>query len=290
VLAGGGVENARLLLLSASKGFPTGLANRSGLVGKFFMSHASISVRGRAREKVYPHRIGFSTAMSRDFAFERERATRGAFLLEFLNSAGPTPEEIAIASGLAGEALSRHVREQFGHWLGIRVYCEQLPSRLNAVSLAPNVRDYFGSPAPHIHCGLGRYERKALDEARGVAGKILTAMGLDQIHGGGLTYAGHQMGTHRMGTDPATSVVDANLVCHDVPNLYLLGSGGFVTGSASPPTLTIVALAIRAAEHMAGRIAPPGQARRTATSGIASPCLDVYSSRGQPAVNPEFHA
>ena len=283
VLAGGAVENARLLLLSASRGFPTGLANRSGLVGKFFMSHASIDVRGWAREKVYPYRIGFSTAMSRQFAIERERATQGAFLLEFLNSAGPTPEQIAVASGLWGEALRRHVREQFGHWLGIRVYCEQLPSRVNAVSLAPNVRDYFGSPAPHIHCGLSRYERKALDEAKSIASKILTAMGLSQIRPSGLSYAGHQMGTHRMGTDPTTSVVDVNLKCHDVPNLYLVGSGCFVTSSASPPTLTIAALAIRAAEQMAAGLRSRGQAERPATPTAYGRREAVATAPGKPA-------
>jgi choline dehydrogenase-like flavoprotein len=54
-----------------------------------------------------------------------------------------------------------------------------------------------------------------------------------------------------MGTDPRTSVVDVNLRTHDVRNLYLMGSGCFVTASASPPTLTIVALAIRAARQIA---------------------------------------
>jgi choline dehydrogenase-like flavoprotein len=67
-----------------------------------------------------------------------------------------------------------------------------------------------------------------------------------------------------MGTDPQTSVVDPDLRAHDVPNLYLVGSGCFVTASASPPTLTIAALAIRAAEHIAGRLrsaspTPPGR-------------------------------
>ena len=57
-----------------------------------------------------------------------------------------------------------------------------------------------------------------------------------------------------MGPDPRASVVDANLRAHDVPNLYLVGSGCFVTASSSPPTLTIVALAIRAAEHIAARL------------------------------------
>ena len=92
VLAGGAVENARLLLLSSSRAFPVGLGNGSGLVGKYFMSHPSVDVIGRARDKVYPYRIGFSTAMSRQFAIDRDRSVRGAFLLEFLNSAGPTPE------------------------------------------------------------------------------------------------------------------------------------------------------------------------------------------------------
>lgn len=72
VLAGGAVENARLLLLSRSSAVPSGLANRSGLVGKFFMSHPSIDVIGRARDRVYPYRIGFSTAMSRRYAIERD--------------------------------------------------------------------------------------------------------------------------------------------------------------------------------------------------------------------------
>jgi choline dehydrogenase-like flavoprotein len=66
VLAGGAVENARLLLLSRSREFP--IANRSGLMGRYFMSHPSIEVLGRARDNVYPYRIGFSTAMSRRFA------------------------------------------------------------------------------------------------------------------------------------------------------------------------------------------------------------------------------
>ena len=263
VVAAGAVENARLLLLSSSREFPDGLANRSGLVGKFFMSHPSVDLTGRASEKVHPYRIGFSTAMSRQFAVEGNRAARGAFFLEFLNSAGPTPDQIAVASGQWGDALRQHVREEFGRRLGIRIYCEQLPERANAVSLNPRVRDYFGSPVPHLHYNVGRYELKALDEGKAVARKIFAAMGLTDISSGAISFAGHLIGTHRMGADPHTSVVDPNLRAHDVPNLYLVGSGCFVTASASPPTLTIAALAIRAAEHIATRLRsgsrlPPG--------------------------------
>ena len=258
VIAAGAVETARLLLLSTAPAFPDGLANRSGLVGKLFMSHPSLEVTGRASEKVYPYRIGFSTAMSRQFAVERGRATHGAFFLEFMNSAGPTPDQIAVASDQWGEALRKQVREEFGRRLGIRIYCEQLPDRANAVSLNTRVRDYYGNPAPHLQQNVGSYERQALDEAKEVVGKILAAMGLTDIRPSSLMFAAHQIGTHRMGADPGTSVVDANLRAHDVPNLYLVGSGCFVTASSSPPTLTIAALAIRAAEHIAVRLRSAG--------------------------------
>jgi choline dehydrogenase-like flavoprotein len=256
VVAAGAVETARLLLLSTSPDFPDGLANRSGLVGRFFMSHPSVDLTGRANEKVHPYRIGFSTAMSRQFAVERDRTARGAFFLEFLNSTGPTPVQVAEASGRWGEALRRYVREEFGRQLGIRVYCEQLPEHTNSVSLNPRVRDYFGNPVPHLSCSVGRYERTALDEAKVVAGRILGATGVSRPRASSLGFAAHQIGTHRMGADPHTSVVDANLRAHDLPNLYLVGSGCFVTASASPPTLTIAALAIRAAENIAAQLRP----------------------------------
>ncbi len=253
VLAAGAVENPRLLLLSASPDRPAGLANRSGLVGKLFMSHPSIDVIGRAKENVYPHRIGFSTAMSLQFAVEGDRSARGAFLLEFLNSAGPTPADLAATSRLTGELLRRHVQAEFGRWLGVRIYCEQLPDRANSVSLNPRVRDYFGNPAPHITYSVGRYEREALEEGRRVARRILETIGAADVRTTLLSPAGHQIGTHRMGIDPQTSVVDPTLRAHDVPNLYVVGSGCFVTATASPPTLTIAALAIRAAEHIAAQ-------------------------------------
>jgi choline dehydrogenase-like flavoprotein len=263
VVAAGAIETARLLLLSKSREFPDGLANRSGLVGKCFMSHPSLDVTGRASEKVYPYRIGFSTAMSRQFAVGRDRAGRAAFFLEFLNSAGPTPEQIAAASGQWGDALRQHVRAEFGRRLGVRIYCEQLPERANSVSLDPKVKDYFGNPAPHVHNTFGAYEQRALGEAQAAVGRIFAVLGLTDIRPGRLTFAAHQIGTHRMGTDPQASVVDPDLRAHDVPNLYLVGSGCFVTASSSPPTLTIAALAIRAANHISAQLRP---AARVASS------------------------
>ena len=113
------------------------------------------------------------------------------------------------------------------------------------------MKDYFGNPAPHITCNIGPHERATLAEGATVARRILEAKGASRLQSSDLSLAAHQIGTHRMGRDPHTSVVDSTLRAHDVPNLYLVGSGCLVTTSSSPPGLTTAALAIRASEHIA---------------------------------------
>ena len=177
-------------------------------------------------------------------------------------------------SGAWGKALGPRVRAEFGRTLGIRIYAEQLPDAANTVTLNSGVTDYFGNPVPHITYGIGDYERAALKEAEEMAVKVLATLGAEDIRSSPLGYAAHQLGTHRMGGDAASSVVNANLRAHDVANLYLVGGGVFVTVSSSPPTLTIAALAMRAADHIAevyrghqtARAAPrPGAPARLAT-------------------------
>jgi choline dehydrogenase-like flavoprotein len=256
VVAANGIETARLLLLSASRRAPAGLANTSGLVGKYFMSHPEIDVIGHVAFKVHPHRVGFSTAITRQFAANRERAKTGSFFFEFLNQSGLLPDRIALSSGKWGEDLREHVQREFGHTVSIRVYCEQLPDPDNTISLDQQVRDYFGNPVPLLTYSVGRYERETLRAGQAVATKILQRLGAEDIRSLSLAVGAHQLGTHRMGRDPDRSVVDANLRAHDLTNLYLVGGGCFVTASSAYPTLTIAALAIRAAEHIASLLRP----------------------------------
>lgn len=256
VVAAGAVETPRLLLLSACGDFPRGLANGSGLVGKGFMSHPVVDVTARMPDKVYPYRVGFSTAMADGFAAGRDRSKSGAFLLQMLNDAGPTPGQIAASCRKWGSPLREHVLREFGHTLGIRVFCEQLPDEGNNVSLDDAKADFFGNTVPRITYNIGPYERTALAEGKRVAAAILEVSGASAVQTSRMFTAAHQIGTHRMGDDPERSVVDPNLRCHDVPNLFLIGSGCFPTSSPFPPTLTIAALAIRAGRHiasMAGR-------------------------------------
>ena len=253
VLAAHAVESARLLLLSASPRHPRGLANSSGMVGRHLMEHPLWAVHGRLPSRTYPYRIGFHTRETHQFCARPDRDRVGAFRLAFPNQPGPRPEDIARESGAWGDALAKEVREEFGHVVSVHGFSEQLPDPRHTVTLDPEVVDGFGDPAPRLTWGLGAYDREAGRAAMTEAVRILEAAGADDItfpFGDGFTFCGHQIGTLRMGADPATSVVNSQLVCHDVPNLVVVGSGAFPTSSPLNPSLTIAALALRAATHI----------------------------------------
>jgi choline dehydrogenase-like flavoprotein len=89
-------------------------------------------------------------------------------------------------------------------------------------------------------------------EARKVHDRMFTALhAMITAHREEYEGAGHVMGTYRMGTDPKLSVVDPRLRSHDHPNLFLLGSGVFPSVGSANPTLTLAALALRAADTIA---------------------------------------
>ena len=253
VVACGGIETPRLLLLSASKHFPDGLANRSGLVGKYLMNHPIVQVSGRIEENVYPYRVGFESTESFQFYATSTRDEMGAFLMNMNNfgGVGGTPAEIVEASNLWGDELEREVRDEFGHYLSLSAGVDQLPDAENAVDLDPAETDYFGQPIPLVTYRFDDYTRRAMRKAAEVQTAILEAAGATAIASPRQWWPGHHMGTTRMGSDPATSVVDADLRTHDVPNLYLVTTGCFVTGGVANPTLTLSALALRLGDHLA---------------------------------------
>ncbi len=256
ILAAHAVESARLLLLSESSQFPDGLANSSGMVGKNFMEHPYVSVAGRLKEQVFPYRIGFGTAESHQFYATKDIDRIGSIKLEFANNSGPKPLDIALNSGNWGKPLEEEIRESFGRHVHINAELEQLPDENNSITLDPLVKDCFGNPAPRIKYSIGDYEKETAKSAVEIMEKIFDALEAVEItHGGkeaqkNFTLPFHHMGTCRMGNDPNRSVVDRNLKAHDVNNLFIVGSSVFVTGGAVQPSLTIAALAIRAAEYI----------------------------------------
>lgn len=271
VVACGAVESVRLLLLSESEQYPDGLANSSGVLGKQFMEHPGVSASGRVEEPTRQHLIGYSTRMSKQF-YSHDRGPTGSMILELSNDAGAVPVTSALReksySGKLfrgdltapfsgdqwGDDLLDHVAEQSNQRVALNAWVEQLPDSGNSVSLDSTTTDNHGNPVPEITYSIPNRTRDKLKRARELLVDILTELGATEIESKSTPEtpfaAYHHMGVCRMGTDPATSVVNPHLRTHDLSNLYISSSGVFVTGGASNPTLTIAALTLRLADHL----------------------------------------
>jgi len=200
-------------------------------------------------QKLFPYRIGFHTAESHQFRVPNRPDTIGAFKLDF-EGLGAKPAQLALGSGSWGEDLKREIQDTFGHQAEIAIFLEQLPDEKNSITLDPHVKDCFGDPVPRVTYALGQYERATLNKAAAKAEEILDALGATQIGSDlpDISFCGHHIGTCRMGENPEKSVVNRDLRAHDIKNLFIVGSSVFVTGAAVNPSLTIAALALRAAE------------------------------------------
>jgi len=253
VLAAGGVEIPRLLLLSADDDHPDGLANSSGLVGCYFMDHLFVGSGGRLEEPTRQNHVGFVTSESHQF-YDNDFDGVGPIKLEFLNYAGPSPVEMALTADEWGDDLLASLREGYGTHVAMGGLVGQLPRRENRVTLDRSTTDDHGNPVPEIHWRLDDRTERTLAKANEIQHRILEEMGVDVEWTVGPDSTGpafHHMGTTRMGSDPDGSVVDPRLRTHDVSNLTVASSSVFPTGGALNPTLTIAALALKAADHVA---------------------------------------
>ncbi|WP_135663957.1 GMC family oxidoreductase [Halorhabdus rudnickae] len=266
VLAAGGVETPRLLLLSESSQYPDGLANSSGLVGRYFTEHLFAGTGGVVDRPTRQHHVGFNTTESHQFYDEPAAGTAqgipaaeganddfGAIKLEFLNYAGPSPVEAALTDGGWGDELRDRVADAYGNHLTVGALVEQTPRRENRVTLDPSRTDDHGNPVPEIHWSLDERTRRTIQRANEIQAAILDEVGAEitwQVGPENTGPAAHHMGTTQMGTDPGESVVNAQGRTHDLPNLWVAGSSVFSTGGAMNPTLSIAALALRTAEHI----------------------------------------
>jgi len=269
VVACGGIETPRLLLLSRSETYPDGLANSSGAVGRYFMDHLFVGTGGTLDRRTRQNHVGFLTSECHQFYDDPTRGTEGTdgavpaadadpsdlgpIKLEFFNYAGPSPVETALGSEEWGDDLLDSLRESYGNGIAMGGLVGQLPRRENYVALDPSTTDDHGNPVPEIHWSLDDRTRKTLRRANEIQERILTELGADiawQVGPENTGPAFHHMGTTRMGTDPAESVVTPRSRTHDIENCWIAGSSTFVTGGAMNPTLTIAALSLRLADHL----------------------------------------
>ncbi|MHC3380484.1 GMC family oxidoreductase [Haloarcula sp. H-GB5] len=273
VIAAGGVETPRLLLLSASDDHPDGLANSSGLVGHYFMDHLFAGAGGTLGRETRQNHVGFLTSECHQFYDDPGQAVEhvsdgetvvGAtdealspLKLEFLNYAGPSPVELALSGEEWGDTLLSSLRESYGTSIAMGGLVGQPPRKENRVTLDTSTTDDHGNPVPDIQWSWGDRLERSLSRANEIQHAVLSELGVDISWTVGPADTGpayHHMGTTRMGTDPQTSVVDPQLRTHDVANLSIASSSVFVTAGSMNPTLTIAALALKCADHVSERL------------------------------------
>lgn len=257
VLAAGGVETPRLLLLSQSSRFAHGLANHSGLVGKNLMLHAP----GPVVYAIFPepldgHQGSGSTRVAQDFykTDGRRGFIRGGFMHPRAHGGEPIDYALQPIHGARwGLEHKRSMRDTWRYYLHSHCTGESLPVESNMVDLDPAVKDRLGLPVARItHTNhendvrlavfLGERSREIF-EAAGATKVFVSAPRLRKLHN-------HQMGTCRMGNDPSRSVVDRWCRSHDIPNLFIIDASVFVTGAGLNPALTIEANAFRVCDYI----------------------------------------
>ncbi|PWK13441.1 GMC family oxidoreductase [Tumebacillus permanentifrigoris] len=248
VLASYAVETPRLLLASATTGHPDGLCNSSGTVGKYLMTHSSNDVYGRFEQEIRLYKGTPVLATTQDF-YETQ-LNRGFVRGYTLHAHGARP--VAMGSGLAREAgiWGRRLREtmlNYNFYGRITMVGEVLPAEQNAVTLADE-RDEYGMPMPKVTFSYGENDRKLIDHAVVKMQEILKAAGGTPEFV--VSDTAHLMGGTRMGSDPATSVVNGWCQAHDIPNLFICSAAVFPTSGSGNPTATVMALAARTAAHL----------------------------------------
>ena len=252
ILAGSVVNNPALLLNSATEKFPDGLANRSGTVGQYFMTHVITGIYGFFAEETEPH-LGLSGAqyISHD-DYEKQR-TDGPFgSMQWSLAPSMKPNDLAgLATtrvDLFGAELEQFMQRAAKHLANMVCFLEELPRADNRVELSDS-RDRFGNRRARVVHGFDQTTLALYEYAKAQGLKIFAAAGATDSWAGGANQA-HMMGGTIMGSDPTASVADAYGRCHDHANLWLAGSGLFPTAAAVNPTFTLYALAARTADHL----------------------------------------
>ena len=255
VVSANGAETSRLLLNSASPRFPHGLANSSGMVGKHLMFNQGAGVHAVFEQELNEHKSVQVTRILHDFYLaDPKRGFYGGGGIDARIGAQPTGWALDSGADLPrwGAGLKARL-EAFPRSMMSTGHSTSLPLETNSISIDPTLKDAWGIPAIRVtyrdHPDDLAFSRFLQDRSV----EILEASGAQKIWRDDVrenTGGAHLLGTCRMGNDPASSVIDKYHRTHDVPNLFLCDGSSFVTSGRGQPTMTIQALAFRAADHI----------------------------------------
>ena len=251
VVACGAINSAVLLLRSANDQHPNGLANRSGVVGRYYMRHLSSAVMALSIE---PNPTQFQKTLAlNDFYFGADDWDYPLGNIQMVGKSdgemvkGEAPHWVGWAPDLAFEEIARHAVD---FWLTT----EDPPLADNRVTL-----DRAGA----IHLHLRDVNQEAHRRLIAKLQSLVSRVGLREHLLPRRLYLGktmdisataHQAGTVRFGTDPRTSALDVFCKAHDLDNLYVVDASFFPSIGAVNPALTIMANALRVGDHLLERL------------------------------------
>ncbi|TVQ34917.1 MAG: GMC family oxidoreductase [Geminicoccaceae bacterium] len=256
VLATGGIENSRLLLWSNEVSGGR-VVKRPTSLGRYWMEHPHFTLADFVTYRPFTH-VHFSLQAVR----QRELGLLNCGLRFFHREDWPLQELIDDLARVAPD-LAKRVRVEDATGAGrLRAAWEQEPRARNRIELSGHERDRFGVPRPLLHWTKSTEDLVTVQRTALAFGQLLVQADVGRMRArpwllGEADFpdddelvGNHHMGGTRMSSLPEHGVVDANLRVHGQPNLYVLGSSVFATGGHANPTLTIVQLAHRLADHL----------------------------------------
>ena len=254
-------ESTRVLLNSASREYPNGLANSSGVLGRYLTAH----VRSGGGSGEFPSSGAQPTLGG-------PNKPVGIYVPRFRNLKNqPAAKNFLRGYGYEGESSLDFDWDATGFGdgfkkslleprssLDITGFGEVLPRWENRVEIDPAVKDIFGIPVLRILMADGENENAMIKDMGESAGEMLEAAGAKNIR----TYADpsaprwalHEAGTARMGSDRKNSVLNQFQQAHDVKNLFVMDASGFASNPCQNPTLTIMTLCVRSCDYLMGEL------------------------------------
>ena len=252
------VQSIALLMMSRSARYPGGLANSSGQLGRHFIPHFTGGIEcvlDRLRGTAPANDEGFldhaylPSFVHRNKARGYARSFGAQFNYQNRRSAGWAKTLPGFGAGYKAS-----VKAAYPAFLQFTPYGEMLPNAGSFVDLDRDRTDKFGLPLARRHVRWADNDEKLFNDMVRWSLRILETAGAKILTVPAGPATNHELGGCRMGDDPRTSVVDRDCRTHDVPNLYVVDGSVFPSASEKNPTHTIMALAARAAEHIAGRM------------------------------------
>lgn len=256
VIASGYAWTPHLLLLSANNRYPNGLANSSGLVGRYMTGHKFMTALIEVDKKLYPgmneshpiiSRQYFRCATDKPFVRHDIQIFEASLRPRLINEGGKV---------LFGDDLIQDWRSRTQRGIArVRMYYDSHPSRQSALTLNSEMRNRYGDPMPkienHLDDAAEAREGATHRHIQGIYDQIAKANDCKILSTNVARYQDHPSGGTRMGVDPKESVCDSFGLTHDHPNLYVVGAPTLPTGGCTNATITFAALTLRSADRLA---------------------------------------